>query len=101
MKTKRFLATIPKHQAQELARFAKEQDVYASEVVVRAITKMSGERPTDQDIDYTRGDTQGVQLSFSETAYRLLEMWSNETKLSKSKLVAYSLQETLIKGERI
>lgn len=101
MKTKRFLATIPKDVAQELARFAKEQDVYASEVVVRALTKMSHTNPTNETIEYTRGETQGVQLSFSETAYQLLEMWSQQTKLSKSKLVTYSLQETLLKGERI
>lgn len=101
MKTKRFLATIPQDVGNELARFAQEQGVYASEVVTRAVTKMSNERPQDEDIDYVRGDTMGIQLSFSETAYQLLDMWSTQTKLSKSKLITYSLQQTLLKGERI
>ena len=101
MRSKRFLATIPTNVADELARFAAEQNIYASQVVQRSVTKLSETSPTDQDVIYVRGETTGIQLSFSDTAYRLLELWSKQTKLSKSKLITYSLQETLLKGERI
>ena len=101
MKSRRFLATLPNHVAAELLRFAAEQNVYASQVVQRSVTTVSDKQPKDKDILYIRGETTGVQLSFSDTAYQLLELWSKQTKLSKSKLITYSLQETLLKGERI
>lgn len=101
MKTKRLLATLPKNVLTELERFSTEQGLFASIVVQRAVTKMSHTSPTEQDIDYVRGNTKGIQLTFSDTAFQLLELWSKQTKLSKSKLITYSLQETLLKGERI
>lgn len=101
MKTKRFLITIPVEDAKMLRQFAAEQDVYLSLVVQKAITKMSTHTPTNNDIKYERGNTEPVQVSLSETAYHLLELWSEKTKLSKSKLVAYSLQNTISKGERL
>lgn len=101
MKTKRFLITIPVDVAEELRRFANEQDVYLSLVIQKAITKMSIHVPTNNDIQYTRGDTERVQVSLSETAFYLLELWSEKTNISKSKLITYSLQNTILKGERL
>lgn len=101
MKTKRFLVTIPTATAKELHRFADEQDVYLSFVVQKAITKMSTHTPTEADITYERGETRRVQVTLSDTAYHLLELWSEKTKLSKSKLVAYSLEYTILQGEEI
>lgn len=101
MKTKRFLITIPVDVAKELHRFANEQDVYLSLVIQKAITKMSTHAPTNKDIQYERGDTERVQVSLSETAFHLLELWSEKTNLSKSKLITYSLQNTILKGERL
>ena len=101
MKTKRLLITIPDDVAEELRRFADEQDVYLSLVVQKAITKMSTHTPTNNDIQYKRGQTESVQISLSETAFNLLELWSEKTNLSKSKLITYSLQNTILKGERV
>lgn len=101
MKTKRFLITIPEDAAEELRRFADEQDVYLSLVIQKAITKMSTHTPTNDDIPYVRGETESVQVSLSETAFSLLELWSDKTSLSKSKLITYSLQNTILKGERL
>lgn len=101
MKTKRLLITIPDDTAEELRRFADEQDVYLSLVVQKAITKMSAHTPTTNDVQYERGQTESVQVSLSETAFNLLELWSEKTSLSKSKLITYSLQNTILKGERL
>ena len=99
MKTKRFLATIPKELSKELDLFAKQQEASISLVAQQAVTRNSDARPLEEDIDYVRGETEGIQLSFSETAYQLIELWSEQTGLTKSKLVTYSLQQTFMKGE--
>ena len=95
MNSKRFLATIPSQTAQTLRTCARQQRVDLSLIVQQAVTEMSGTRPTREDITYIRGDTEGVQVSFSDTAYRLLELWSEQSGLSKSLLVTYSLQKTI------
>ena len=99
MKTKRFLATIPKELAEKLDLFAQKQESSVSLVVQHAVTKCSVSKPTEEDVEYIRGETQRVQLSFSQTAYQLIELWSQQTNLTKSKLITYSLQKTLTKGE--
>lgn len=100
MNTKRFLATLPETTANALQQFACEQNIHASFIAQRAVTAMSEHMPTEDDIEYLRGETSGVQLTFSDTAYRLLELWSKQTGLSKSKLIAYSIQQ-MEKGEKI
>lgn len=99
MRTIRFLATIPKELSKELIIFARQQEVSASLVAQQAVTKNSNAKPLDREIDYVRGETEGVQLSFSETAYQLIELWSEQTGLAKSKLITYSLQQTFMKGD--
>lgn len=99
MKTKRFAVTLPIELAKELAQFAEKQDSSASLVAQHSITKNSHKKPTDEEIEYIRGDTEVVQLSFSQTAYQLIELWSEQTQVSKSKLVTYSLQHTFTEGE--
>lgn len=101
MNNKRFLATLPKTTADMLQQFADGQGINVSFIAQRAVTKMSETTPTLDALDYQRGATCGVQLTFSDTAYRLLELWSQQTDISKSKLIAYSIQETLDKGEQI
>lgn len=99
MKTKRFLATIPMQLSKELELFAKQQETSVSLVAQQAVTRNSDARPSNEDIHYVRGETEGIQLSFSETAYQLIELWSEQSGLSKSKLITYSLQQTILKGE--
>lgn len=98
MMTKRILATVPKDTKQHLMAFSKQHNIDHSFVVQQAITKMSDQHPTENDISYIRGETENVQVSLSDTAYRLLELWSEQTGLSKSKLIIYSLQNTIEKG---
>ena len=100
MKAKRFLATLPKPVVEALKQFASENDLYLSVVVQRAITITASDKPTNNDIVYVRGETEGIQLTFSDTSYQLLELWKEQTGLSKSKLITYSLEKTIIKGEK-
>lgn len=98
MKTKRMLATLPSETERSLMLFARQHNIDHSLVVQQAITKMSEQRPTEADIVYTKGETKGVQVSLSDTAYRLLELWAEQTELTKSKLITYSLQNTIENG---
>lgn len=98
MKTKRIVATLPITTKQSLMRFATAQGVDHSFVVQRAITKMSDHHPDKTDIVYIRGQTEQVQITLSDTAYQLLSLWSEQTHLTKSKLITYSLQKTLEDG---
>lgn len=99
MKTKRFAVTLPVDLARELVLFAEKQDSSASIVAQHSITKNSHKRPVEDDISYVRGNTELLQLSFSQTAYQLIELWSEQTNISKSKLITYSLQQTFMKGD--
>lgn len=101
MKTKRFAVSLPVELARELILFAEKQDSSASLVAQHSITKNSHKKPSNEDIEYTRGETEVIQLSFSQTAYQLIELWSEQTEISKSKLVTYSLQHTFTEGENI
>lgn len=98
MKSKRMLATIPVETKKTLMTFSRQHNIDHSLVVQQAITKMSEERPTEKDVSYVRGETDGVQISLSDTADRLLELWAEKTGLTKSKLIAYSLQNTIENG---
>lgn len=98
MKSKRLLATLPVNTEKNLMTFAKQHGIDHSLVVQQAITKMSDQYPNEDNIHYTRGETVGVQVSLSDTAYRLLELWSEQTNLTKSKLITYSLQNTIENG---
>lgn len=97
MKSIRFLATLPTRTAAILREFARQQEVDLSVVVQQAVTKMCDHHPSAEDIYYVRGETTGVQVSVSETTYQLLRLWEKQTGLSKSKLVAYALQQTIEK----
>lgn len=94
-KSKRLLATIPVDTEKTLKSAARQHGIDHSLIIQQAITRMSKNHPSEKDIHYIRGDTVGVQVSLSDTAFRLLQMWSDQTGLSKSKLITYSLQKTI------
>ena len=76
--------------------FAKQHNIDYSLAVQRAITKMSECQPSEEEIPMARGDTACIPVSLSDTAIRLLELWSEQTDLSKSKLITYSIEKTII-----
>lgn len=98
MKSKRLLATIPNSTKKSLMTFADQHGIDHSLVVQEAITKMSEQYPTENDISYIRGETGQLQVTLSDTAYRLLELWSEQTTLTKSKLITYSLQKFIMEN---
>lgn len=100
MDAKRFLIKIDTGTKDALMEFAKLQGINHSFVIQQAITKMSNDMPTEDDIHYIRGDTENVQVMLSETGYRLLELWSEKTGLSKSKLIMYALQQTVLNTDK-
>lgn len=99
MMTKRFAVTLPIDLARELALFAEKLDSSVSIVAQHSVTKNSHKKPVEDDIQYIRGETEVIQLSFSQTAYQLIELWSEQMGISKSKLITYSLQQTFKEGE--
>ena len=80
--------------------FAQLHGINHSFVIQQAITKMSNTMPTEDDIHYIRGDTDKVQVMLSDTGYGLLELWSEKTGLSKSKLIMYALQQTILNTDK-
>ena len=100
MKSKRFLIKIDNETKDALMKFAQLHGINHSFVIQQAITKMSDTVPTDDDIHYIRGDTDKVQVMLSDTGYQLLELWSEKTGLSKSKLIMYALQQTVLDAEK-
>lgn len=98
MRTERILATIPKTVKKSLMSFSELHRMDHSLVVQRAITQLSGQHPREEDIPYIRGDTDTLQISLSDTAFCLLKLWSEQTGLSKSKLITYALEKTIIEN---
>lgn len=100
LKSKRFLIKIDNDTKDALMEFSQLHGINHSFVIQQAITKMSETIPTENDIHYIRGDTDKVQVLLSDTGYRLLELWSEKTGLSKSKLIMYALQQTVLNAEK-
>lgn len=98
MRTERILATIPKTTKKSLMSFSELHRIDHSLVVQRAITELSDHQPKEDDISYIRGDTEQIQVSLSDTAFCLLKLWSEQTGLSKSKLITYALEKTIIEN---
>lgn len=98
MRTERILATIPKTTKKRLMSFSELHRMDHSLVVQRAITELSDHQPKEDDISYIRGDTEQIQVSLSDTAFCLLKLWSEQTGLSKSKLITYALEKTIIEN---
>ena len=98
MKTERILATLPKMTKKSLMSFAELHRMDHSLVVQRAITELSDQHPREEDIPYIWGDTEQIQISLSDTAFCLLKLWSEQTGLSKSKLITYALEKTIIEN---
>lgn len=97
MKIARVMVTLPKQTAETLRLFAKLHDVDYSVIAQGALSKMAGTMPETADIDYVRGDTESLQVTLSDTAVKLLDMWREKTNMTKSQLVTYSLQQTIEK----
>lgn len=97
MKVKRIMVTLPVKTEKNLRLFAKLHGIDYSLVIQQALTKMAGSMPEKADIDYKRGETQNIQVTLSDTAVKLLDMWREKTGLSKSILIIYSLQQTIEK----
>ena len=98
MENKRMLVTVPKKMKESLLEFSKLHDVGLSLVIQRAITEMSGTHPNPEDVDYVCGETETEQVfvSLSDTGRQLLELWTEQTGMSKSMLIMYSLQNTVM-----
>lgn len=99
MKVNRIMVTLPKGTIKMLRLFAKLQDVDYSVIIQMAITKMANTMPEKSDIAYTRGQTETVQVTLSDTAAKLLDMWREKTGLSKSETITYALQQTIEKED--
>ncbi len=95
MKSKRIVVSLPTEIGADLTRYAATQGVTRSFVVQMAVTKLGGTTPDPKEVTTTRGHSTQVQVTLSETAFRLLELWSKQTGLSKTKLITYALEQTI------
>lgn len=101
MKSKRIWVSLPPEVKQALQTFAVMHDVTPSFVVARAVTETCAEVPTKDHVDYTPGDTGGIQITVSDTMNGLLHLWEKETGLTKSKLIVYALRKTIMERDEI
>lgn len=94
MNAKRLSITLPAQTKKTLKGYAKLNNVEPAIVVQDAITKMSKTSPAKTDITYAQGIDR-MLITFSDTGLRLLELWAEQTGLTKSQLVSYALQKTI------
>lgn len=92
MNEKRLLITIPKSLKQYLYEYCEQNDVNPSYAVKDFISHCSKDTPKFRDVDY-KEQTERVQLTMSVTTFQLLSLWAEKTEISKSKLIAYSIQK--------
>lgn len=97
VKNRRPSITVPAAVKTSFLNFAALNSMDQAIVLQMAVTKKCLECPMAEDIPKTNGSGELLNTVMSEQTCNLLELWSQKTNLSKSSLVTYALQETIVK----
>lgn len=98
MTTTRIWLSLPLDISLALRAFAELNDVTSGYVIGRAITAMANQIPEKIEI---REPETGKQYSISDTCSTLLNLWSKQTGISRSRLVTWALQKTIIDQNKL
>ena len=93
MRMERLTATMPHSTAKLFRRYAQLHDVDQCVVAKKAVTDFCRMAPpTDELMEHGDGEER-LFISMPDTAMRLLELWSENTGISKTKLMEWAIRK--------
>lgn len=89
----RIAVTMPHSTAKQFRRYAQIHDVDQCVIAKTAITDYCRCTPPGQELAERTERQERVFISLPDTAMRLLELWSANTGISKTKLVEWAVRK--------
>lgn len=94
MRMERLAATMPHSTVKAFRRYAQIHDLDLCVVAKAAVTKYCVKTPPDQELmEKGTEQHQRIFISMPDTAMRLLELWSANTGISKTKLIEWAIRK--------
>lgn len=94
MRMERLAVTMPHSTVKAFRRYAQIYDLDLYVVAKTAVTKYCVQTPPPQEIEKRRTEEQErIFISMPDTAMRLLELWSANTGISKTKLIEWAIRK--------
>lgn len=93
MKMERIAVTMPHSTAKQFRRYGQIHDVDLCVVAKIAVTRYCKRIPSAQDIMNRTETQERVFISMPDTAMRLLELWSENTSIPKTKLMEWAIRK--------
>lgn len=94
MRMERLAATMPHSTVKAFRRYAQVHDVDLCVAAKTAVTEYCRGTPSQRDLmDRNTGAQERIFISMPDTAMRLLEMWSANTGISKTKLMEWAIRQ--------
>lgn len=90
----RLAATMPHSTVKAFRRYAQIHDLDLCVVAKTAVTKYCVQTPPPQELTKKSTEEQNrIFISMPDTAMRLLELWSANTGISKTKLIEWAIRK--------
>ena len=93
MRMERLPATIPHSTAKAFRRYAQIHDIDLCVVAKIAVTEYCKMTPPAQELMERSDGQERVFISMPDTAMRLLELWSANTGIAKTKLMEWAIRK--------
>lgn len=94
MRMERLAATMPHSTVKAFRRYAQVHDLELCTVAKKAVTDYCKQVPSQQELMAKgMGEQERVFISMPDTAMRLLEFWSANTGISKTKLIEWAIRQ--------
>lgn len=94
MRMERLPVTMPHSTVKAFRQYAQIHDVDQYTVAKKAVTEYCKCTPPEQELKKGRAkDCERIFISMPDTAMRLLELWSENTGISKTKLIEWAIRK--------
>lgn len=84
---------MPHSTAKQFRRYAQIHDVDQCVIAKTAVTEYCKRTPSMRDLSERTEKQERVFISLPDTAMRLLELWSSNTGISKTKLMEWAVRK--------
>lgn len=89
----RLAVNMPHSTAKQFRRYAQIHDIDLCVAAKKAVTDYCRHTPSIQDLAERGGRQERVFISLPDTAMRLLELWSANTGIAKTKLMEWAIRK--------
>lgn len=93
MRMERLAVTMPRSTAKAFRRYAQIHDMDLCMAAKEAVTENCRQAPGPQDLMDRTEEPERMFISMPNTAMRLLELWSENTGISKTKLMEWAIRK--------